>query len=97
MHGPHLVDALHRHSITRVIFAAGHSHLNTVQTAISACETEGVEAWLLADFIKTSIARPTFESIGERPMLVFRSTPDASWALLGLLPRCWRLSPCPSG
>ena len=78
-----LVEALHRHSITRFIFAAGHSHLNTVQTAISACETEGVEAWLLADFIKTSIARPTFESIGERPMLVFRSTPDASWALLG--------------
>ncbi len=78
-----LVDALHRHAVSRVFFAAGHTHLHTIQAAINACETEGVEAWLVADFIKTSIARPTFESIGSRPMLVFRSTPDASWALLG--------------
>ncbi len=78
-----LVEALHRHSITRVFFAAGHSHLHIIQAAINACETEGVEAWLVADFIKTSIARPAFESLGNRPMLVFRSTPDASWALLG--------------
>ena len=66
-----------------MIFAAAHSHLHTIQAAINACETEGVEAWLVADFIKTAIARPAFESIGDRPMLVFRSTPDASWALLG--------------
>ncbi len=78
-----LVEALHRHAITRVFFAAGHSHLNMIQAAINACETEGVEAWLVADFIKTSIARPAFESIGNRPMLVFRSTPEASWELLG--------------
>ena len=37
----------------------------------------------MADFVKTAIARPTFETIGDRPMLVFRSTPDASWSLLG--------------
>ena len=78
-----LVDALHRHAISRVIFAAAHSHFHRVQAAISACETEGVEAWLVADFIKTSIARPAFEALGDRPMLVFRSTPDASWGLLG--------------
>ena len=78
-----LVDALHRHAISRVIFSANHSHLHTIQEAISACETEGVEAWLVADFIKTAIARPTIESVGSRPVLVFRSTPDASWSLLG--------------
>ena len=78
-----LVESLHRHAISRVIFSAAHSHLHTVQAAISACETEGVEAWLLADFVKTAIARPTFETIGDRPMLVFRSTPEASWELLG--------------
>jgi exopolysaccharide biosynthesis polyprenyl glycosylphosphotransferase len=77
-----LVEALHRHSVSRVIFAGGHSHLNRLQEAIAACEVEGVEAWLLADFIKTSIARPDFDAIGERPMLVFRTTPDISWALL---------------
>ncbi len=79
----HMVEALHRHAISRVIFSAAHSHMLTIQAAISACETEGVEAWLVADFVKTAIARPTFETIGDRPMLVFRSTPEASWELLG--------------
>ncbi len=78
-----LIDALHRHAVSRVIFSAAHSHLLAVQEAIHACETEGVEAWLIADFVKTAIARPTFETLGDRPMLVFRSTPDASWSLLG--------------
>jgi hypothetical protein len=84
-----LVESLHVHSVSRVIFAGGHSHLNRLQEAIAACEVEGVEVWLLADFIKTSIARPDFDSIGERPMLVFRTTPDISWALLikGLIDR----------
>ncbi len=77
-----LVTALHRHSVSRVIFAGGHSHMNHLQEAIAACETEGVEAWLLADFVRTAIARPTFDVFGSRPMLVFRTTPEVSWALL---------------
>jgi exopolysaccharide biosynthesis polyprenyl glycosylphosphotransferase len=77
-----LVDALHRHSVSRVIFAGGHSHLNRLQEAIAACEIEGVEAWLVADFIRTSIARPDFDIFGSRPMLVFRTTPALSWALM---------------
>jgi len=77
-----LVESLHTHSVSRVIFAGGHSHLLRLQEAIAACEVEGVEVWLLADFIKTSIARPDFDSLGDRPMLVFRTTPDISWALL---------------
>lgn len=88
-----LVEALHRHSVSRVIFAAGHSHLNRIQEAIAACEIEGVEAWLVADFIRTSIARPDFDVFGSRPMLVFRTTPDLSWALLvkGLIDRAGAL------
>jgi exopolysaccharide biosynthesis polyprenyl glycosylphosphotransferase len=78
-----LITALHRHAIGKVIFAASHSHLHVVQEAINACETEGVEAWLIADFVKTAIAKPAIEAVGGRPVLVFRSTPDASWALLG--------------
>ncbi len=76
-----LVAALHQHSVSRVIFAGGHSHLNLLQQAIAACEIEGVEAWLLADFVRTAIARPTFDVFGNRPMLVFRTTPEISWAL----------------
>ena len=77
-----MVEVLHKHSVSRVIFAGGHSHLNRLQEAIGACETEGIEAWLVADFIKTSIARPTFDVFGSHPMLVFRTTPEVSWALL---------------
>src|SRR3954467_15839667 len=49
-----LVEAMHKHAVSRVIFAAGHSRLNRVEEAISACEVEGVPAWLVADFIQTS-------------------------------------------
>jgi exopolysaccharide biosynthesis polyprenyl glycosylphosphotransferase len=77
-----LVEALHQHAVTRVIFAAGHSQLNRVEQAIGACEVEGVPAWLVADFIQTSIAKPDFDVFAGRPMLVFRSTPEVSWALL---------------
>lgn len=79
---PELVELLHRFSVTRVIFAAAHGQLDRVQAAIEACETEGVEAWMMADFIRTAIARPTFDMLGNHPMLVFRTTSDASWELL---------------
>ncbi|HEY0792363.1 MAG TPA: sugar transferase [Chthoniobacterales bacterium] len=77
-----LVRALHQHSVGRVIFSASRTELGRVEEAIAACELEGVEAWLVADFIRTSIARPAFDMFGSQPMLVFRSTPDISWALL---------------
>lgn len=77
-----LIDALHRHSVERVIFAAGHLHFEKVQEAISACEAEGVEAWLSTDFFETSIARPNMDVLGGRIMMVFRSAPDASWGMV---------------
>lgn len=77
-----LIEAMHRHAVSRVIFAAGHSQLNRVEEAIGACEVEGVPAWLVADFIHTSIAKPDFDAFAGRPMLVFRSAPEISWALL---------------
>jgi exopolysaccharide biosynthesis polyprenyl glycosylphosphotransferase len=77
-----LVKALHDHSVGRVILAVGRIELEKVQLAVEACEVEGVEAWLNADFIRTSVARPTYESFGRKPMLVFRATPDISWSLM---------------
>jgi exopolysaccharide biosynthesis polyprenyl glycosylphosphotransferase len=77
-----LVDAVHEHSVGRVLLGFSRIELDVVQKAIEACEVEGVEAWLCADFVRTSIARPTYEVFAHRPMLVFRTTPDISWALL---------------
>ncbi len=77
-----LIATLHKHSISRAIFAGGTGHLDRIQQGIIACESEGIEAWLVADFIKTSIAKPDFDVLDGRPMLVFRTTPEMSWALL---------------
>lgn len=84
-----LIEAVHEHAVGRVLLAFSKIELEVVQRAIAACEVEGVEAWLCADFIQTSIARPTYEVLARRPMLVFRTTPDISWALLvkGLVDR----------
>ncbi|MDB4673508.1 sugar transferase [Verrucomicrobiales bacterium] len=77
-----LVKCMHAHSAERVLFTTAHIHFDKIERAIHACETEGVEAWLAADFIQTSIARPSFDVFGGRPMIVFRTTPDISWSLL---------------
>lgn len=84
-----LVDAIHRHSVGRVILAFGTHSAENMQPAIAACETEGVEAWVAADFVRASIARPAYDTLGSMPMLVFRVTPDLSWALMvkGLVDR----------
>jgi exopolysaccharide biosynthesis polyprenyl glycosylphosphotransferase len=76
-----LIDALHKHSPERVVFVGSHSELGRLQEYIGACEIEGIEAWLSADFMQTTIARPDFDHFGTRPMLVFRAAPSVSWAL----------------
>lgn len=77
-----LVEALHNHGVSRVIFSFGRAHLDRLDSAVEACEVEGVEVWIIADFIRTSIARPDFDVFGTRPAIVFRTTPALSWALM---------------
>lgn len=74
-----LLEILHEHSVNGVIINAKRSYFDEVETAIRACELEGVEVWLLADFFNTQISRTTFDELGERPALVFSSGPEASW------------------
>ena len=77
-----LVTALREKNVERVFFATAHVQFAMIEEAISACEVMGVEVWLWTGFIQTAIAKPTFDTLGNRPMMVFRSTPDISWALL---------------
>lgn len=77
-----LVEALHRHSVGRVVLTFHRIELDKVRQTIQACETEGVDAWLSADFIHTSVARPSYDSLARHPMLVFRAAPELSWAML---------------
>jgi exopolysaccharide biosynthesis polyprenyl glycosylphosphotransferase len=46
---------------------------------VNACEIEGVEAWLVADFFKTHISSTTLDDFYGHPVLVFRSAPETSW------------------
>jgi exopolysaccharide biosynthesis polyprenyl glycosylphosphotransferase len=77
-----IVDLLHEHSANAVLLGAKHTFFGQVEKVIAACELEGVEVWLLADFFKTQISQTTVDDFHGRPMLVFRSTPDASWQSL---------------
>jgi len=67
------------HSVNGVILSARHSYFEQVEAVVRACELEGVEAWLIADFFKTQISRTSFDDFYGRPVLVFRTTPEASW------------------
>ena len=77
-----LVDAMHRQNVGRVVLAFDAQATDRLQDAIAACETEGVEAWVLADYFRASIARPAYDTFGAAPVIVFRVTPELSWALL---------------
>jgi exopolysaccharide biosynthesis polyprenyl glycosylphosphotransferase len=77
-----LPELLHQEPIACVVFNVSQTYFSEIEKAILACETEGVEAWLVADFIKTSIARATLDDFCGKPLLVFRTTPDLSWQLV---------------
>jgi len=77
-----LFDLLKDQSVGRVVFAAKATEFGIIAQAVEACELQGVEAWIAASFIRTQIARPVFDAVGDRPMLVLRSTPDLSWELM---------------
>ncbi|MFZ9935702.1 MAG: sugar transferase [Luteolibacter sp.] len=81
-HVDDLFELLKKESVSRVIFAAKQTEFEKVARAVEACELQGVEAWIAASFIRTQIARPIFDALGDRPMLVLRSTPELSWELL---------------
>lgn len=74
---------LHRHAVSCVVFNVTQTSFSEVEKAILACEIEGVEVWLVADFVRTSIARATIDEFHGKPILVFRTAPELSWQLVG--------------
>jgi exopolysaccharide biosynthesis polyprenyl glycosylphosphotransferase len=77
-----LFTLLKDQSVSRVVFSAKNTEFEKVARAVEACELQGVEAWIAASFIRSQIARPVFDAIGNKPMLVLRSTPELSYELL---------------
>ncbi len=77
-----IVNLLHDHSVFGVILSAKHTNFEQVEYVIRACELEGIEVWLVADFFSTQISRTSFDELLGRPLLIFRTTPEASWQSL---------------
>jgi len=74
-----LVELLHEHSVNGVIISAKRSFFDQVEAAVRACELEGIEVWLMADFFKTQISRTSFDDFYGHAIMVFRAVPEASW------------------
>lgn len=77
-----LVEMLHEHSVYGVILSPQRTYMEQVEAAVQSCELEGVEVWLTANFFRTHISRTSVDEFCGRPVLVFRSTPEASWQAL---------------
>ena len=76
-----ITSVLHRYPVDYVLFNVGRAEFDEIEEAILACEIEGVETWLIADFFRTSIARASLDEFHGIPMLIFRTTPAISWQL----------------
>jgi exopolysaccharide biosynthesis polyprenyl glycosylphosphotransferase len=74
-----IVSMLHHYSVYGVILSAKHTYFEQVEYVIRACELEGIEVWLVADFFATQISRTSFDELLGRPLLVFRTAPETSW------------------
>ncbi|HEY1789574.1 MAG TPA: sugar transferase [Verrucomicrobiae bacterium] len=74
-----LIQLLHEHSAYGVILRARHTYFEQIENVIKACELEGVEVWLMADFFATQISRTSIDELLGRPLLIFRTTPESSW------------------
>ena len=77
-----LVELLHEHSANAVLISPRNTLFGQIEEAIHACELEGVEVWLHADFFKTRLAHTAVDELAGQPMLVFATGPVASWQSL---------------
>ena len=73
------VQLLHEHAVNGVILSSRHTLFDRAEAVVNACELEGVEVWLVADFFRTQISRTSLDDFYGHPVLVFRSAPEASW------------------
>jgi len=72
-------DILRSGQYDQVILAVGKKYLSEAEPALYACETQGMETWLITDYFKTSIARIGFGEFQHLPMMIFSTTPEYSW------------------
>ncbi len=75
-----IVNLLHDHSVFGVILSAKHTNFEQVEYVIRACELEGIEVWLIADFFSTAdFPHQLRRTAWAVRCSIFRTTPEASW------------------
>jgi exopolysaccharide biosynthesis polyprenyl glycosylphosphotransferase len=74
-----VVAALHAHPVDTVAIQAGRFPGDKLDEVLKACETEGVEVWMMPELLHPELSRVTMDQIGGRPMVVYSSTPAPSW------------------
>jgi exopolysaccharide biosynthesis polyprenyl glycosylphosphotransferase len=75
-------DTLHDEMIDIVVFSLHETIFPQVREALLACEAEGVEAWISADFIQTLFTHVQFDQFAGQPLLVYRTAPAISYELV---------------
>lgn len=73
---------LHRSVSDAVILLPRGVPQAQIEACLHQCEIEGIEAWMLPDFLRSSIAAVTLDELAGEPMLLFSSTAKSSWALM---------------
>lgn len=77
-----LVDILKSRSVATAVFLAGKTEFSKVSAALELCESMGIEAMLVSDFLRTKLSIPDIETVAGRTMITLRSTPSVSYSLL---------------
>jgi exopolysaccharide biosynthesis polyprenyl glycosylphosphotransferase len=75
-------DTLHDEMIDIVVFSLNETIFPQVREALLACEAEGVEAWISADFIQTLFTHVQFDQFAGQPLLIYRTAPAISYGLV---------------
>ena len=74
-----LVRVMHELSVSAVIIGSTGITFDAVREIVMVCETEGVDAWLLADFVQTKTAKAVTGLFAGREALLFTTSPGAAW------------------
>ncbi|MCE0522399.1 MAG: sugar transferase [Methylacidiphilales bacterium] len=76
------IGTLHDEAVDIVVFSLETNVVPQIREALLACEAEGVEAWVSADFIQTLFTRVQFDQFAGQPLLIYRTTPALSLQLV---------------
>lgn len=74
-----LARAMHQYGVSSVIIGGTGLSLDLVRDVVLTCEVEGVDSWLMADFVQTRRARATADRVGGRDGILFTSATGTEW------------------